>query len=162
MSEHVLRSDSRPHANLPRTAAALMSGVLFALGLAIGGMTQPAKVIGFLDLFGTWDPSLLFVMAGAVTMYAMLFRLSRRQAKPLFAESFSIPSRKDIDLPLVAGALLFGIGWGLSGYCPGPALCSLATGRPDVFLFVGSMLLGMALTKAAVVWKAKLDSRNDG
>jgi uncharacterized membrane protein YedE/YeeE len=145
-----------------RTLAALFSGALFAAGLTLGGMTQPAKVIGFLDIFGAWDPSLLFVMAGAVSTYSVLFRLSLRRPMPLFAENFQVPSRKDIDRPLVVGALLFGVGWGLSGYCPGPALCSLATGRAGAFVFVGSMLLGMVLTKLVVAWRAQSDSRHDG
>jgi uncharacterized membrane protein YedE/YeeE len=150
------------HAPLQRTAAALFSGALFAVGLVLGGMTQPSKVIGFLDIFGAWDPSLLFVMAGAVSTYALLFRLSLRRPMPLFAESFQVPSRKDIDLPLLAGALLFGVGWGLSGYCPGPALCALATGRAEAFLFVGSMLLGMVVTKLFVAWRAQREDSHDG
>lgn len=145
-----------PRGTLRRTVAALLSGALFAGGLALGGMTRPEKILGFLDVFGDWDPSLLFVMAGAVTTYALLFRLSLRRSMPLFAERFRLPTRTQIDRPLVVGAVLFGAGWGLAGYCPGPALCSLATGRAEAFLFVGAMLLGMMLPKVAGSWKDRM------
>jgi uncharacterized membrane protein YedE/YeeE len=140
------QAKSRP-TSFRRALSALVSGALFAVGLALGGMTQPAKVVGFLDIFGEWDPSLVFVMAGAVATYTLLYRLILKRPTPLFAAGFSFPKRKDIDVPLVGGAFLFGVGWGLSGLCPGPALCSLATGRSEAFLFVGSMLLGIGLTK---------------
>jgi len=127
--------------------ASFVSGVLFAVGLGVGGMTKPAKVTAFLDFFGDWDPSLAFVMIGAILMHAVLYRLIRRRPAPLFASAFSIPTRTDIDTRLVGGAALFGIGWGLGGFCPGPAVTSLASGRTSVMIFVVSMLVGMALYK---------------
>lgn len=123
--------------------AAFAAGMLFAIGLGISGMTQPDKVIGFLDLFGKWDPALMFVMGGAVLVYGIGFRLLRRLARPILAAGFQIPTRKDIDARLLTGASLFGVGWGLSGFCPGPALVSLASLSADVFIFVGAMLVGM-------------------
>lgn len=124
----------------------LLAGALFALGLAISGMTQPAKVIGFLDFFGAWDPSLAFVMGGAVGVYLLAHRgLVTQLRKPFFAERFSIPSRRDIDRRLVVGAAIFGVGWGLSGFCPGPALVSLGAGVPATFWFVPGVVIGMSL-----------------
>ncbi|WP_371745501.1 DUF6691 family protein [Myxococcus sp. CA033] len=126
--------------------AALMAGVaglLFALGLGLGGMTDPAKVVGFLDVAGSWNPSLAFVMAGALGTYALLRRLILRRARPVLADRFPAPPQADVDGRLVAGSALFGIGWGLSGYCPGPALVSLPVGGTTVLLFVGAMLVGM-------------------
>lgn len=150
------RGTGRTRGTIRRTLTALLSGALFAGGLALSGMTRPEKILGFLDVFGQWDPSLLFVMAGAVTTYALLFRLSLRRSMPLFADSFRLPTRTQIDRPLVLGAVLFGVGWGLAGYCPGPALCSLATGRGEAFLFVGAMLVGMMLPKVAGSWKDRV------
>jgi uncharacterized protein len=128
---------------------ALVCGVLFAIGLALSGMTQPAKVLGFLDFGGNWDPSLAFVMVAAVGSYAVLFRRTRGLPRPRFAEIFQLPTKTQIDLPLVAGAALFGVGWGLSGYCPGPALTSVGSGRYSTAVFVLSMLLGMRLVRGA-------------
>lgn len=125
--------------------AAFVSGVIFAIGLAIGGMTKPAKVAGFLDFTGNWDPSLMFVMGGAVMTHAILYRLIRKRPTPLFTAAFSVPTRKDIDLRLLGGAALFGIGWGLSGFCPGPAITSLASGQTPVLIFVVAMIGGMYL-----------------
>lgn len=118
-------------------------GLLFAVGLGISGMTQPAKVIGFLDIFGNWDFSLMFVMGGAVGAYALVFQIIRKQPLPKFSDVWHLPTTKKLDRPLFAGAALFGIGWGLSGFCPGPALVSLVTLSPQVFVFVGSMVVGM-------------------
>ncbi|NTX58581.1 DUF6691 family protein [Myxococcus sp. CA039A] len=120
-----------------------LAGLLFALGLGLGGMTDPAKVVGFLDVAGSWNPSLAFVMAGALGTYALLRRLILRRAQPVFADRFPAPPQADVDGRLVAGSALFGIGWGLSGYCPGPALVSLPVGGTTVLLFVGAMLVGM-------------------
>ena len=120
-----------------------VSGVLFAVGLALGGMTQPAKIIGFLDVLGEWDPSLALVMVGAIGIYFPLYRWILRRSAPVFASQYCIPMRKEIDRKLVMGAALFGIGWGPAGYCPGPALASLGTVAPTVLLFVGAMLCGM-------------------
>nr|WP_305794264.1 MULTISPECIES: DUF6691 family protein [unclassified Myxococcus] len=106
-------------------------------------MTDPAKVVGFLDVAGSWNPSLAFVMAGALGTYALLRRLILRRARPVLADRFPAPPQADVDGRLVAGSALFGIGWGLSGYCPGPALVSLPVGGTTVLLFVGAMLVGM-------------------
>lgn len=125
--------------------AALAGGFIFALGLGISGMTQPQKVIGFLDLFGAWDPSLMFVMAGAIAVHAVTYRWIRQRKSPLFSEVWHVPSKNEITPALVIGAVLFGVGWGLAGYCPGPAVTSLASFELRPFIFVASMLLGMLL-----------------
>ena len=122
-----------------------LSGVVFAIGLGISGMTQPAKIIGFLDFTGNWDPSLAFVVAGAITVHAIGYRLSRSRPSPLLASTFSVPTRTDLDLRLVGGAALFGLGWGIAGFCPGPALTSLVSGHPSVMIFVVAMIAGMSL-----------------
>jgi uncharacterized protein len=127
--------------------SAFAAGALFALGLGVAGMTLPSKVIGFLDITGAWDPSLAFVMIGAIATHLVLLRLILRRAGPVFGGSFQIPTRKDIDAKLVAGAALFGIGWGLGGYCPGPALASLVTLAPAVLVVVAAMAAGMVLQK---------------
>lgn len=123
---------------------ALLAGALFGAGLLISGMTEPAKVIGFLDVTRGWDPSLGFVMAGAVAVYAVIFRgVSRRRRAPWFDVAFHLPTRRDIDLGLVAGAAIFGIGWGLGGLCPGPGLVAAASGSSTGLLFVAAMVVGM-------------------
>lgn len=122
---------------------ALGSGLLFGLGLTISGMINPAKVLGFLDFAGHWDPSLAFVMAAAIPVAAVGFAIARRCQAPLCATTFSGPTKSKVDTRLVAGAVIFGIGWGLAGYCPGPALASLGLGGWRVLVFVGSMLVGM-------------------
>jgi hypothetical protein len=122
-----------------------LSGLMFAAGLALAGMTQPAKVIAFLDVFGAWDPSLGLVMFGAIAVYMPLFRWATRRQAPLFAPGFSLPTRRDIDPRLVIGAALFGIGWGLSGYCPGPAMASLGSLSAAAIVFVLAMIAGMVL-----------------
>ncbi|MCY1042600.1 YeeE/YedE family protein [Corallococcus sp. bb12-1] len=122
-----------------------LCGVLFALGLGLGGMTQPEKVMGFLDVAGRWDPSLAMVMIGAVGVHAVFLRLILRRPAPVLAPRFPTPSQTRVDRSLIVGAALFGVGWGLVGYCPGPAFTALATGGRDVLLFVGSMLAGMLL-----------------
>jgi uncharacterized protein len=122
-----------------------VSGLIFAVGLALSGMTQPAKVTAFLDFTGDWDPSLACVMVGAILVHAVLYRLIRRRPSPVFAATFAVPTRKDIDARLIGGAALFGIGWGLGGFCPGPAITALASGRGTVVLFVVAMLAGMSL-----------------
>jgi uncharacterized membrane protein YedE/YeeE len=126
---------------------AFVSGLIFAIGLGLSGMTQPAKVIAFLDLAGDWDPSLAFVMMGAILVHSTLYRLIRRRPAPLFAPVFTIPTRTDNDLRLLGGAALFGVGWGLGGFCPGPVVTSLVSGHRAVLLFVVSMLIGMYLYK---------------
>lgn len=145
---------------IKRILLALVSGALFAVGLVVSGMTQPAKVMGFLNLagivdparFGPWDPSLVFVMGGALLLMLLAFAVtppSRQHPgrKPWLADKFELPTRRDIDSRLLLGAALFGIGWGLVGYCPGPALASLVTGGLDAGVFVLAMLAGMALAR---------------
>jgi uncharacterized membrane protein YedE/YeeE len=122
---------------------AALAGAVFGAGLLISGMTQPAKVIGFLDPTGGWDPSLAFVMAGAVTVYALLFRWIQRRRSPWLDTRFHLPARRDLDRPLVAGAALFGIGWGLGGLCPGPGIVAAASGSVTGLAFVAAMLAGM-------------------
>ncbi|MFN9163976.1 MAG: DUF6691 family protein [Alphaproteobacteria bacterium] len=126
-----------------RIAASLAAGVVFGVGLIVSGMTDPAKVRNFLDLAGLWDPSLAFVMGGAVVVAFIGYRLSFASGAPLFAERFSLPTSTQIDLRLVAGAALFGIGWGLAGFCPGPALASVYSGGASAWIFVAAMLTGM-------------------
>lgn len=125
---------------------ALFSGLIFAIGLAIAGMTEPQKIIGFLDPWN-WDPSLIFVMIGAVGLHFVTYRWTQKKSSPLFDTKWHIPTRKDLNARLVLGSALFGIGWGLGGYCPGPGLTSLFA--PDVrpIIFVASMILGMFLFK---------------
>lgn len=126
-------------------AALFIAGLVFALGLGISGMTLPSKVLGFLDVTGAWDPSLLFVMGTAIPVYALAHRLSVRAARPLLAASFPNLPRQPVDRNLVLGAMLFGAGWGIAGVCPGPALVNLGGGAPGAALFVVAMMGGMAL-----------------
>ena len=127
------------------STVALLSGLLFGLGLIISGMVNPGKVIGFLDLAGDWDPSLLFVMGGGVAVTTATFWLVLRRERPLFEKKFFLRTKADLDGRLLIGAALFGIGWGIGGLCPGPAITALATLGPSVVLFIGAMLLGMVL-----------------
>jgi uncharacterized membrane protein YedE/YeeE len=127
---------------------AFFAGLLFAAGLGVGGMTQPAKVFGFLDVAGNWDPSLAFVMLGAIAVHATALRGILRRRAPLFAARFALPTRRDIDTRLVAGAALFGAGWGLVGYCPGPAVTALGGGAPAAAVFVPAMITGMWVFRA--------------
>lgn len=122
-----------------------VSGIVFAIGLGISGMTRPSKVIGFLDFAGAWDLSLAFVMLGAISVFFVAYRLSRRMHTPLLAPQFSIPKRTDLDAQLIVGAAIFGAGWGLGGFCPGPAITSLASGAMPVVVFVASMAAGIYL-----------------
>ncbi len=124
---------------------ALLAGMVFGLGLILSGMTDPAKVIGFLDISGNWDPSLGLVMGGAVLVGLLTFRFSARRAKAFFGDAMQLPTARHIDRRLVLGSMTFGVGWGLAGYCPGPALASLASGGVQALLFVAAMLAGMAL-----------------
>jgi uncharacterized protein len=125
-----------------RAWIAFAAGLLFGLGLSLGGMTQPAVVLGFLDIFGAWDPRLVFVMAGAMLTTAVGYRLLLRRPRPLLAERFQWPTLRRIDARLVGGAALFGIGWGIAGYCPGPALASLGAGVPALLVLVACMIAG--------------------
>ncbi len=128
-----------------RVAGGFVAGLLFGVGLAVSRMTDPNKVLNFLDLAGHWDPSLALVLGAAVTVTLVGFRLVLKRPAPLFDSRFFLPERKEIDRPLLAGALLFGIGWGLAGYCPGPALASLTTLRADALAFVAAMVAGALL-----------------
>lgn len=123
----------------------LLAGAIFGAGLAISQMMNPAKVIAFLDFAGDWDPTLAFVMAGAILAAAPGFALTRKLNRPFLTGQFRIPTRRDLDLPLMLGAAAFGVGWGLAGFCPGPAVAALVTGMWDVLIFVASMLGGMLL-----------------
>ena len=121
-----------------------LSGLVFAFGLAIGGMLQPARVVGFLDFFGTWDPTLAFVMAGGLSVNLFAYHiLTKKRDAPAFSPEFHLPTRKDVDAPLVVGAGIFGAGWALAGYCPGPAVTSLALGTFDALAFVAAMAAGI-------------------
>lgn len=123
----------------------LFAGLIFGFGLILSGMANPAKVLNFLDIAGHWDPSLAFVMGGAVIVTAIGYRLTFRRSKPVLDESFHIPTTRQIDGKLVLGAAVFGIGWGLVGLCPGPALVSIALASPAIFSFVPAMLIGVVL-----------------
>ena len=125
--------------------AALLSGALFGLGLAMSGMTDPRIVLGFLDVFGDFDPTLAFVLGGAVTITALLFRLVLRRGSPVLADTFQLSNLKQVDRKLLGGAALFGIGWGIAGYCPGPALAGLGIGSVEALWFIPAMLAGILL-----------------
>lgn len=123
--------------------AALVSGALFGLGLAMAGMTDPRRVLGFLDVFGDFDPTLAFVLGGAVATTTLLFRFVLRRGSPVLAQSFQLSHLKHIDRRLLGGAALFGVGWGIAGYCPGPALAGLGIASVEALWFVPAMLAGM-------------------
>ncbi len=130
---------------MPLIVSAFVSGLLFGLGLIVSQMVNPAKVLGFLDIFGAWDPSLALVMGGAVAVSALGTLLAKRRGVPVLAPRLEIPTRRDLDPRLIRGAALFGIGWGLVGLCPGPALTALPFGPWQVFAFVAAMIAGMAV-----------------
>ena len=125
----------------------LISGLLFGFGLLLSGMADPAKVQNFLDVFGTWDPSLAFVMGGAIAVTMPGFWLVTRRNKPFFNDVFHLPSRTDLDARLITGAAIFGVGWGLGGFCPGPAITALPLAAEGSLVFVATMLTGMAASK---------------
>ncbi|MBA4768127.1 MAG: YeeE/YedE family protein [Porphyrobacter sp.] len=127
----------------------LVSGAIFGAGLTIGGMTDPARVRGFLDLFGSWDPTLAFVMGGAVLVMALAWAIQRRMQRPAFEESFSLPDARDITPRLVGGSALFGIGWGIAGLCPGPGFAALVIAPVPAAIFVAAMLVGMGFARLA-------------
>lgn len=124
---------------------ALITGLIFGLGLVLSGMTNPSKVLDFLDLTGNWDPSLALVMGGAIMVGLVAFRLAAKRSTTFLGDALRLPAAKDIDRRMVLGALAFGVGWGLAGYCPGPALTALATGQREGLIFVLAMLAGMAI-----------------
>lgn len=123
--------------------AEFVVGLLFGLGLMLSGMTDPGKVIGFLDLFGTWDPSLALVMGGAIMVGFFAFTIAKKRTSSFLGGALRLPTNTDMDKKLVIGSLLFGAGWGLAGFCPGPALVSMADGQPKALVFVMAMLVGM-------------------
>lgn len=128
---------------IAQAAASLFSGVVFAIGLALAGMTQPAKIVGFLDVFGQWDFSLVFVLASAVGVYYLTFQVITKRPGPVIAPKFMIPTRSDVDPRSVVGALVFGVGWAVSGLCPGPILTTLGSASPSVFVLLISMIVGL-------------------
>ena len=136
-----------------RPLAGLVAGLVFGLGLALSGMMNPARVLGFLDITGPWDPSLAFVLVGAVAVSAGGVAIARRSARPLFAVRFNWPETRRLDRRLILGAAIFGIGWGLAGLCPGPAIAGLDLGLGKSVLFVTSMLAGMAVMRATVAYR---------
>lgn len=141
---------------------ALLSGALFGAGLAVAGMTNPRKVIGFLDIGGAWDPSLAFVMVGAIAVHFLAYRWARGSVRPLFAEDFAIPKLRHIDRKLVVGSALFGAGWGIGGYCPGPGIVSLGAGGHDALVFVLTMAVAWVLTAKYESWRAAPSSSREG
>ncbi len=130
-----------------RNATYVLAGLLFAAGLGLAGMTQPTKVVGFLDFLGDWDPSLAFVMVGGILTHMALYRFIVKRPSPLMAGAFQIPSRRDITPRLVVGSAMFGAGWALAGFCPGPVLVSAGAGGGTALLFLGSLAAGMVLFK---------------
>lgn len=134
-------------------AASLGCGVIFGFGLSLSGMLDPARVQGFLDVFGAWDPSLMFVLGGAVVVATIGMMLVKKMAKPVLADQFNLPTKTRIDTPLVLGSAIFGIGWGLGGFCPGPALASSPMGYGTVLAFIAAMVVGMVVHDRFVAGK---------
>ena len=137
-----------------RIAITFLSGLVFGFGLIVSGLVDPAKVLGFLDILGHWNPSLAFTMGAAVLTTAIGYRMAFRRAGPILGGTFMVPTLSDIDARLVGGAALFGVGWGLVGFCPGPAVAALATGSRSAFVFVLAMLSGMLLARASDILSA--------
>lgn len=133
--------------NTQRLLVALVAGILFGFGLSVAQMIDPAKVVNFLDFFGTWDPSLAFVMGGGLLVNAILTPFILRKAKPVFAEFFRVPNKTEVDRRIVIGGILFGVGWGIAGYCPGPMLTSLSFANADIMTIVGAYIVGTFVTK---------------
>jgi len=133
-----------------RRIVSLVTGLLFGAGLALSGMTLPEKVTGFLDVTGNWDPSLAFVMMGAIGVHFFAVRRALKKSAPYCGTEFQLPKKKQLDPRLITGAALFGIGWGIAGICPGPGLVNLLTGAPGALAFVGAMLVGMAIEHAVL------------
>ncbi len=136
---------------------ALLSGLLFGFGLSLSQMIDRDRVLGFLDVAGNWDSTLLFVLGGAVGVTVIAFRFVLRLPQPIFGEKFYLPTRKDIDLPLILGAAIFGIGWGIAGYCPGPSITALVLGIPNPVLFIIAFIIG----SLAYQWYAGLSLQNN-
>jgi hypothetical protein len=152
---------------MTKNIVGLFTGILFGLGLALSGMTQPQKVLNFLDVTGHWDPSLLFVLGGAVGVTVVTFRFILRRKMPVLGNRYYFSDKIKIDRPLVLGAALFGMGWGIAGYCPGPAVASMAVPNWDVLVFLLAMLLGifiqklMASKRATKIVVAEIAEQND-
>ena len=134
-----------------RSLVTVFTGLIFGIGLIMSGMTNPAKVQNFLDLFGSWDPSLALVMGGAILITMPGFWLVKKRQTPLFEDSFLIPQKTNLDFYLITGSAIFGIGWGLGGFCPGPVVVSISTGSAGTLLFVITMLIGMVLAKLLIL-----------
>ncbi|WP_376877895.1 DUF6691 family protein [Albirhodobacter sp. R86504] len=132
-----------------RLVALYLIGLVFGIGISISGMANPAKVLNFFDVAGTWDPSLIFVMGGAVVVTFFGYRTVLKRPAPVFGRGFQLPTRKDIDLPLIAGSAVFGIGWGIAGFCPGGALPALGTGETPVLIFAAALIAGILAAKWA-------------
>lgn len=147
--------------NFKQIFASLVAGLLFGAGLALSGMINPDRVLSFLDVSGHWNPALAFVLFGAVSVSAASYWIAGRRVRPLFAPTFDVPRNSRIDARLVGGAAIFGVGWGLSGFCPGPALASLSLGIPGSFVFVATMLLGMVLARIVPGASAKRDLKTE-
>ena len=142
---------------MQKVIVAGLIGLIFGAGIAISGLANPAKVLNFFDFAGTWDPSLALVMGGALAVTAVGYFFVLKRPAPVFDKAFHLPTSKDIDLPLVAGSTTFGIGWGITGFCPGGSIPALGLGEPDAFVFVASMVGGIILARSA---RQILTSRN--
>ena len=138
---------------MPVVMISLIAGLVFGAGLALSDMVNPARVLNFFDIAGTWDPTLIFVMAGALVTTAIGYRLTFARGRPLAGTSFNLPSLKKIDLPLIGGSAVFGIGWGIAGFCPGPAIAALVSFQPKVWVFLLSLVVGML---GAKFWQSRL------
>ncbi|MCH7476944.1 MAG: YeeE/YedE family protein [SAR324 cluster bacterium] len=141
---------------MKRLIAALLSGTLFGVGLSVGGMTEASRIVGVMDIAGTWDPTLVIVLLAAVVTCFVMYRFIVPRSKPLFAAKFEIPTRRDINLRLISGAGMFGVGWALSGYCPGPAVASLPSGQVQTIVVVLAMAAGMMLYDLAPIVRLRL------
>lgn len=139
-----------------RLLSAAAIGLVFGIGIVVSGMANPAKVLNFFDLFGTWDPSLIFVMGSALLVTFVGYRLVLRRPAPIFHRTFHLPTKRDLDAPLIAGSALFGIGWGIAGFCPGGAIPALGSGEPSPIIFVAAMVVGILVATAL---KASLSRR---
>lgn len=140
-----------------KTVSAFIAGAVFSIGLTISGMSNPENVIGFLDIAGSWNPSLMLVLLSAVVVTGIGYRLAWKRTQPLFEESFSVPTSRVLDGRLMTGSAIFGIGWGLVGLCPGPALSVVATGNSSVYVFIAAMIGGMILQRNLTAF---IDSQN--
>ncbi len=130
-----------------RIIISYLIGLIFGVGISISGMANPAKVLNFFDIAGAWDPSLAFVMGGALAVTFVGYRVVLRRPAPIMGDRFQIPTKRDFDLPLIGGSALFGVGWGIAGFCPGGALPALGTGRTEVFVFVAALIAGIIAAK---------------